>query len=55
MIGTWCTPELQKAVEQGYRIIKIYEISHFPEDQRKEGLFAEYVNKRLKNKTEVTG
>ena len=55
MIGTWCIPELQKAVEQGYRIIKIYEVWHFPEDQRKEGLFAEYVNKCLKNKTEATG
>lgn len=43
MIGTWCTPELHNAVEQGCRIIKIYEVWHFPEDQRKEGLFAEYV------------
>lgn len=55
MIGTWCTPELHKAVEQGYRIIKIYEVWYFPEDQCKEGLFAEYVNKWLKNETEATG
>ena len=55
MIGTWCTPELPKAVEQGYRIIKIYEVWYFPEDQCKEGLFAEYVNKWLKYKTEATG
>ena len=55
MIGTWCTPELHKAVEQGYEILNIYEVWHFPVDQRKEGLFAEYVNKWLKNKTEATG
>ena len=55
MIGTWCSPELHKAVEQGYEILKIYEVWHFPEDQPKEGLFAEYVNKWLKNKTEATG
>ena len=55
MIGTWCTPELHKAVEQGYEILKIYVVWHFPEDQRKEGLFAEYLTKWLKNKTETTG
>ena len=55
MIGTWCTPELHKAVEQGFEILQIYEVWHFPEDQRKEGLFAEYVNKSLRNKTEATG
>ena len=55
MIGTWCIQELQKPVVQGYRIIKIYEVWHFPDDQCKEGLFAEYVNKCLKNKTEATG
>ena len=53
--GTWCTPELHKAVDLGYRILKIHEVWHFPEDQRKEGLFADYVNKWLKNKTEASG
>ena len=28
---------------------------NFPTDQRKEGLFADYVNKWLKNKTEASG
>ena len=42
-------------MELGYEIVKIYEVWNFPEDQRKEGLFADYVNKRLKNKTEATG
>ena len=53
LIGTWCTPELQKAVEKGYQIIKIYEVWHFPQTQT--GLFAKYVNKWLKNKTEASG
>ena len=55
MRGTWCTPELQKAVELVYRIIKIHEVWHFPEDQRKEGLFTPYVNTWLKHKTQASG
>ena len=55
MTGSWCTPELLKAVEKGYQILKIHEVWHFPEDQRKEGLFAPYVNTWLKHKTEASG
>ena len=36
--GTWCTPELLKAVEKGYEILKIHEVWHFPEENRREGL-----------------
>ena len=39
--GTWCTPELFKAVEKGYTLVKINEVCHFPEDQRRTGLFVE--------------
>lgn len=42
--GTWCTPEISKAVEKGYRILKIHEVCHFPCDQRAEGLFEDYVD-----------
>ena len=55
MRGEWCTPELQKAVEKGYRILQIHEVWHFPEAQRKQGLFAPYVNTLLKYKTEASG
>ena len=55
LYGTWCTPELKKAVEKGYQIKKIYEVWHFPESQRCQGLFAEYVNKWLKIKQEASG
>lgn len=55
LYGTWCTPELEKAVEKGYKIQKIYEVWHFPESQRRQGLFKEYVNKWLKTKQEASG
>ena len=27
-IGTWCTPEILEALNQGYEILKIYEVYH---------------------------
>ena len=53
--GTWCTPELQKAVEKGYKILKIHEVWHFAEENRRRGLFAGYVNTWLKLKQESAG
>ena len=55
MTGTWCTEELKMAVQKGYQIIKIHEVWHWPEKQRKTGLFAPYVNKFLKAKQEAGG
>ena len=55
MTSTWCTPELQKAMEKGYEIIKIHEVWHFPEKNRRQGLFSEYVNTWLKLKQESAG
>ena len=53
LTGTWCTPELKKAVELGYEIQYIYEVWHFPQVQ--EGLFRDYVNTWLKIKQEASG
>ena len=53
--GTWCTPELVEAVEQGYRIVRIHEVWHFPPTQRRHGLFADYVNTWLRLKQESSG
>ena len=53
--GTWCTPELVKAVENGYTLVKIHEVWHFPEHQRRTSLFADYVNTWLRLKQESTG
>ena len=53
--GTWCTPELLKAIEKGYTLIKIHEVWHFPENQRRTGLFKNYVDTWLKLKQESAG
>ena len=53
--GTWCTLELQKAVEKGYEIVKIHEVWHFALENQRTGLFAEYVNTWLKLKQESAG
>ena len=53
LTGTWCTPELKKAVELGYEIQYIHEVWHFPQVQ--EGLFKDYVNTWLKIKQEASG
>ena len=51
--GTWCTPKLIKAKNQGYKIKHIHEVWHFVE--KRTGLFADYVNTWLKIKEEASG
>ena len=53
LTGTWCTPELAKAVELGYQVQYIYEVWHF--DETCQGLFRDYVNTWLKIKVEASG
>ena len=53
LTGTWCSPELSKAVDLGYDILYIYEVWHF--DETCEGLFRDYVNTWLKIKQEASG
>ena len=53
--GTWCTPEIEKAIEKGYTLIKIHEVWHFPQQQRQTGLFKDYVDIWLKIKQEASG
>ena len=36
--GTWCTPEIHKAIAMVYRLLKIHEVWHF--ENRRRGLFA---------------
>ncbi|CAH3114964.1 unnamed protein product [Pocillopora meandrina] len=55
LTGTWCTSEIMKAVEKGYQVLGIHEAWHFPPDQRKQGLFAPYVDTWLKIKQESSG
>jgi len=53
LTGTWCSPELSKAVDLGYEVQYIYEVWHFEETC--EGLFRDYVNTWLKIKQEASG
>ena len=53
LVGTWCTPEVYKAMDMGYEVRKISEVHHFA--QTKVGLFADYVNTFLKKKQEASG
>jgi len=53
LTGTWCTPEIEKALEYGYEIQKVHEVWHY--EQSEVGLFAEYINTFLKFKTEASG
>lgn len=61
LTGTYCNPELLKAVEKGYKILKIYEIYHWKESAQYDsssksgGLFAPYINMFLKIKQEASG
>ncbi len=51
--GTFTTIEVQKAIEKGYRILKIHEIWHFKEPST--DLFSEYVNHFLRLKQKSSG
>jgi len=53
--GTWCTPDIQEAVRQGYLLVKIHDIWHFPKTHRRTGLFAYYVNAWLQIKQQFPG
>ena len=55
LTGTWCTPEVREAIARGYVTVKLHEVWHFPPEQRRTGLFANYVNRWLKAKTESSG
>ena len=53
LVGTWCTPEIQKAREVGYELLDVHEVWDFEKSEG--GLFADYVDAWLKIKTEASG
>ena len=61
IIGTWCTPEIMAALEDGYTILKVYEVYHwehtecYNRDTQEGGLFASFINTFLKLKQEASG
>ena len=51
--GTWCTIELEKALEKGYHLLQIHEVWHFL--QKTDTLFKEYIDTFAKIKLEASG
>ena len=58
---TWTMPELNKAIEKGYKLRNILEIWHYKDtaaygdEKYPKGLFGGYVNAMLKTKQEASG
>ena len=52
LIGTWTTDEVNKAIEKGYSVVKVYEVWHFEECTDK--LFQDYIKTFLKIKLETS-
>ena len=53
ILDTWCHVELMKAIEKGYKVLKIHEVWHW--DQTTDKLFKDYVDTFLKIKQEASG
>ncbi len=51
--GTWCSVELEKALEKGYQILRLHEVWHFPSTSN--DLFRDYIDTFLKIKQESSG
>ena len=58
LIGTWCTPEINKAIEVGYKVVKIYEMYHWTSTAKHDdgtGMFTGFINTFTKLKQENSG
>lgn len=58
LISTWCSPEINKAVESGYTLLKIHEVWHFDKvsEPKDDSLgFSKYVGMFLKMKQTASG
>ena len=60
-IGTFCTPEVEKALEVGYRVLQIFEVWHYEKEAKFDGkdpdsgLFSRYVQTFMKLKQQADG
>ena len=58
---TYCTPELEVAINMGYEIVQIHEVLHWSEtemydaEKKEGGLFTRYINSFLKLKQQASG
>lgn len=55
MTYTWCSCELQHAVEVGAKILRIHHAWHWPPERRSNQLFSGYMKKMLTLKLESSG
>lgn len=61
LLGEWLSVEVQEALKQGYQMIKIHEVWHYPESVQydkkadEKGLFGQQVDMFLKFKQEASG
>lgn len=53
LVGTWTTAELRVAINEGYRILDIFEVHHY--DKPQINIFADYIKLWLKEKQEASG
>ena len=53
LVDTWPTPEVQEAINRGYRIQHVYEVWHF--SRHSNSMFSSYVDTFLKIKQEASG
>lgn len=53
LTGVWVTNEFNKALELGYRVVKITEVWHF--EQTSDTVFVNYIHSFLKGKQEASG
>ncbi|CAC5356002.1 unnamed protein product [Mytilus coruscus] len=53
IVGTWSTIEIDKAIEKGYKLKKIYELEHF--EKTSTDIFKLYVDTFMKYKQEASG
>ena len=51
--GTWCSIEIDKALELGYRVVRMIEVWHFPQNSSE--LFRRYIDTFLKIQQEASG
>ncbi|KAI1289248.1 hypothetical protein HDE_09034 [Halotydeus destructor] len=50
---TWSTPEIYKALEHGYRLLKVHHVLHY--EKKDDQMFKEYIRMWLKIKQEASG
>ena len=56
LTGTWCTPEIDVALEHGYKAIRVFEVHHFNKRTTKgNGIMKEYIKAFLRGKQEASG